>query len=115
MNETGIFNETNSNGYRYHSQLICIAVFIRILMSGLKPDPPAADHFREFYTQILHFLRKRTDNTSDAADMTQDVFTQWLGYQDRENRTATGIFVPDGAQSVARSLASTASPTRRAW
>ena len=45
-------------------------------MSGLKPDPPAADHFREFYTQILHFLRKRTDNTSDAADMTQDVFTQ---------------------------------------
>ncbi len=52
-------------------------------MPGLKPDPPAADHFREFYTQILHFLRKRTDNTSDAADMTQDVFTQWLGYQDR--------------------------------
>ena len=36
-------------------------------MSGLEPDPPVADHFREFYTQILHFLRKRTDNTSDAA------------------------------------------------
>lgn len=52
-------------------------------MPGLKPDPALAESFREFYTQILHFLRKRTDNASDAADMTQDVFTQWLGYQDR--------------------------------
>ena len=45
-------------------------------MSGLKPDPPAADHFREFYTQILHFLRKRTDNTSDAAHMTLEGLIQ---------------------------------------
>ena len=47
-------------------------------MSRPKPDPLAADAFRGFYTDILYFLRKRTDNASDAADMTQDVFTQWL-------------------------------------
>ena len=52
-------------------------------MSRFKPDPLVAEAFRELYTPILHFLRKRTDNASDAADMTQDVFTQWLGYQDR--------------------------------
>ena len=46
-------------------------------MSRFKPDPALAESLREFYTQILHFLRKRTDNASDAADMTQDVFTQW--------------------------------------
>ena len=35
-------------------------------MSGLEPDPPVADHFREFYTQILHFLRTLLrDNTSE--------------------------------------------------
>ena len=48
-------------------------------MSRFKPDPALAESLREFYTQLLHFLRKRTDNASDAADMTQDVFTQWLG------------------------------------
>ena len=97
MNETGIFNETNSNGYRYHSQLICIAVFIRILMSGLKPDPPAADHFREFYTQILHFLRKRTDNTSDAADMTGHALLHTL-YQ--ANLKAGTVFLNEYTVSI---------------
>ena len=52
-------------------------------MSRPKPDPLSADAFRGFYADILHFLRKRTDNASDAADMTQDVFTQWLDYRDR--------------------------------
>jgi len=49
-------------------------------MSRPKPDPSSADACRGFYADILYFLRKRTDNASDAADMTQDVFTQWLGY-----------------------------------
>ena len=71
-------------------------------MSGLKPDPPAADHFREFYTQILHFLRKRTDNTSDAADMTQDVFTQWLGYQDRGKIEQPRAFLFQMARNLLR-------------
>ncbi|MDT3714245.1 RNA polymerase sigma factor [Pseudomonas soli] len=48
-------------------------------MQRPKPDPVA----HGFYADILHFLRKRTDNASDAADMTQDVFAQWLGYRDR--------------------------------
>ncbi|PRA61631.1 RNA polymerase subunit sigma [Pseudomonas sp. MYb187] len=52
-------------------------------MQRPKPDPIAHDTCRGFYADILHFLRKRTDNASDAADMTQDVFTQWLGYRDR--------------------------------
>lgn len=52
-------------------------------MQRLKPDPAAQESCRGFYADILHFLRKRMDNASDAADMTQDVFTQWLGYRDR--------------------------------
>ncbi|HEK1685701.1 TPA: sigma-70 family RNA polymerase sigma factor [Pseudomonas putida] len=52
-------------------------------MQRLKPDPANQDTCRGFYAEILHFLRKRMDNASDAADMTQDVFTQWLGYRDR--------------------------------
>ncbi|MHC6224269.1 RNA polymerase sigma factor [Pseudomonas sp. X10] len=52
-------------------------------MQRLKPDPVAHDSCRGFYADILHFLRKRMDNASDAADMTQDVFTQWLGYRER--------------------------------
>ncbi|KNX79857.1 RNA polymerase sigma factor [Pseudomonas sp. BW16M2] len=48
-------------------------------MQRPKPDPVA----HGFYADILHFLRKRMDNASDAADMTQDVFAQWLGYRDR--------------------------------
>ena len=52
-------------------------------MQRLKPDPATADTCRGFYAEILHFLRKRMDNASDAADMTQDVFAQWLGYRDR--------------------------------
>ncbi|MGF6590748.1 RNA polymerase sigma factor [Pseudomonas sp. 2835] len=48
-----------------------------------KPDPLAHETCRGFYADILHFLRKRMDNANDAADMTQDVFTQWLGYRDR--------------------------------
>ncbi|MFB4393264.1 MULTISPECIES: RNA polymerase sigma factor [unclassified Pseudomonas] len=52
-------------------------------MQRLKPDPATQDTCRGFYSDILHFLRKRMDNASDAADMTQDVFAQWLGYRDR--------------------------------
>lgn len=52
-------------------------------MQRPKPDPLAQDTCRGFYADILHFLRKRMDNASDAADMTQDVFAQWLGYRDR--------------------------------
>ena len=46
-------------------------------MRRSKPDPLAQETCHGFYADILHFLRKRTDNASDAADMTQDVFTQW--------------------------------------
>ncbi|NNJ13988.1 sigma-70 family RNA polymerase sigma factor [Pseudomonas putida CSV86] len=52
-------------------------------MQRTKPDRFAQDTCHGFYADILHFLRKRMDNASDAADMTQDVFTQWLGYRDR--------------------------------
>ncbi|MHA6161793.1 RNA polymerase sigma factor [Pseudomonas sichuanensis] len=52
-------------------------------MQRLKPDPFAQETCRGFYAEILHFLRKRMDNASDAADMTQDVFAQWLGYRER--------------------------------
>ncbi|CAK17018.1 RNA polymerase sigma factor [Pseudomonas entomophila] len=52
-------------------------------MQRPKPDPAAQETCRGFYADILHFLRKRMDNASDAADMTQDVFAQWLGYRDR--------------------------------
>ncbi|MBH3309648.1 RNA polymerase sigma factor [Pseudomonas mosselii] len=48
-------------------------------MQRPKPDPVA----HGFYADILHFLRKHMNNASDAADMTQDVFAQWLGYRDR--------------------------------
>ncbi len=71
-------------------------------MSRPDPDPPAADSFREFYTQILHFLRKRTDNSSDAADMTQDVFTQWLGYQDRAKVEQPRAFLFQMARNLLR-------------
>ena len=71
-------------------------------MSRLKPDPALAESFREFYTQILHFLRKRTDNASDAADMTQDVFTQWLGYQDRANVEQPRAFLFQVARNLLR-------------
>ncbi|MBM3107723.1 sigma-70 family RNA polymerase sigma factor [Pseudomonas sp. P66] len=52
-------------------------------MQRPKPDSLGHDTCRGFYADILHFLRKRMDNASDAADMTQDVFAQWLGYRDR--------------------------------
>ncbi|MGH8465875.1 MAG: RNA polymerase sigma factor [Pseudomonas sp.] len=52
-------------------------------MQRPKPDPLTPDTCRGFYADILHFLRKRLDNASDAADITQDVFAQWLGYRDR--------------------------------
>ena len=71
-------------------------------MSRLKPDPALAESFREFYTQILHFLRKRTDNASDAADMTQDVFTQWLGYQDRAKVEQPRAFLFQMARNLLR-------------
>ncbi|WP_203007939.1 RNA polymerase sigma factor [Pseudomonas paraversuta] len=71
-------------------------------MSRFKPDPPVAESLREFYTQILHFLRKRTDNASDAADMTQDVFTQWLGYQDRAKVEQPRAFLFQMARNLLR-------------
>lgn len=71
-------------------------------MSRLKSDPLVAESLREFYTQILHFLRKRTDNASDAADMTQDVFTQWLGYQDRAKVEQPRAFLFQMARNLLR-------------
>jgi len=71
-------------------------------MSRFKPDPLTAESFREFYTQILHFLRKRTDNASDAADMTQDVFTQWLGYPDRAKVEQPRAFLFQVARNLLR-------------
>ena len=71
-------------------------------MSRFKPDPALAESLREFYTQILHFLRKRTDNASDAADMTQDVFTQWLGYQDRAKVQQPRAFLFQMARNLLR-------------
>ena len=71
-------------------------------MSRFKPDPALAESLREFYTQILHFLRKRTDNASDAADMTQDVFTQWLGYQDRAKVEQPRAFLFQMARNLLR-------------
>ena len=71
-------------------------------MSRFKPDPALAESLREFYTQILHFLRKRTDNASDAADMTQDVFTQWLGYQDRGKIEQPRAFLFQMARNLLR-------------
>ena len=71
-------------------------------MPGLKHDPALAESLREFYTQILHFLRKRTDNASDAADMTQDVFAQWLGYQDRAKVEQPRAFLFQMARNLLR-------------
>ena len=71
-------------------------------MSRFKPAPLVAEAFRELYTPILHFLRKRTDNASDAADMTQDVFTQWLGYQDRAKVEQPRAFLFQMARNLLR-------------
>ncbi|MGX5795079.1 sigma-70 family RNA polymerase sigma factor [Pseudomonas sp. ArH3a] len=67
-----------------------------------KPDPLSADTFRGFYADILYFLRKRTDNASDAADMTQDVFTQWLGYRDRAKVEQPRAFLFQMARNLLR-------------
>ncbi|MBY8948547.1 sigma-70 family RNA polymerase sigma factor [Pseudomonas sp. SH10-3B] len=71
-------------------------------MSRPKPDPLSADAFRRFYTDILYFLRKRTDNASDAADMTQDVFTQWLDYRDRAKVEQPRAFLFQMARNLLR-------------
>ncbi|MBD8235361.1 RNA polymerase sigma factor [Pseudomonas fluorescens] len=71
-------------------------------MSRPKPDPVSADAFRAFYTDILYFLRKRTDNASDAADMTQDVFTQWLDYRDRAKVEQPRAFLFQMARNLLR-------------
>jgi len=71
-------------------------------MPRFKPDPLSADAFRGFYADILHFLRKRTDNASDAADMTQDVFTQWLDYRDRAQVEQPRAFLFQMARNLLR-------------
>ncbi|NWD27036.1 RNA polymerase sigma factor [Pseudomonas yamanorum] len=71
-------------------------------MSRPKPDPLSADAFRGFYADILHFLRKRTDNASDAADMTQDVFTQWLDYRDQAKVEQPRAFLFQMARNLLR-------------
>ncbi|MCF5724190.1 RNA polymerase sigma factor [Pseudomonas syringae] len=71
-------------------------------MSRPKPDPTSADAFGGFYTDILYFLRKRTDNASDAADMTQDVFTQWLDYRDRAKVEQPRAFLFQMARNLLR-------------
>ena len=71
-------------------------------MSRFKPDPLSADAFRGFYADILHYLRKRTDNASDAADMTQDVFTQWLDYNDRTKVEQPRAFLFQMARNLLR-------------
>lgn len=71
-------------------------------MSRPKPDPLSADACRGFYADILHFLRKRTDNASDAADMTQDVFTQWLDYRDRAKVEQPRAFLFQMARNLLR-------------
>ena len=71
-------------------------------MSRPKPDPLSADAFRRFYADILYFLRKRTDNASDAADMTQDVFTQWLDYRDRAKVEQPRAFLFQMARNLLR-------------
>ncbi|WP_300634305.1 RNA polymerase sigma factor [Pseudomonas sp.] len=67
-----------------------------------KPDPLSADACRGFYADILYFLRKRTDNASDAADMTQDVFTQWLDYRDRAKVEQPRAFLFQMARNLLR-------------
>jgi len=71
-------------------------------MPRFKPDPTSADTVRGFYADILHFLRKRTDNASDAADMTQDVFTQWLDYRDRAKVEQPRAFLFQMARNLLR-------------
>ncbi|RON57112.1 RNA polymerase sigma factor [Pseudomonas frederiksbergensis] len=71
-------------------------------MPRLTPDPLSADSFRRFYGDILHYLRKRTDNPSDAADMTQDVFTQWLDYGERAKVEQPRAFLFQMARNLLR-------------
>ncbi|KPA88456.1 RNA polymerase sigma factor [Pseudomonas asplenii] len=71
-------------------------------MSRPKPDPLSAETFRGFYADILHFLRKRTDNASDAADMTQDVFTQWLDYDQQAKVEQPRAFLFQMARNLLR-------------
>jgi len=71
-------------------------------MSRPQPDPSSADACRGFYADILYFLRKRTDNASDAADMTQDVFTQWLDYRDRAKVEQPRAFLFQMARNLLR-------------
>ena len=71
-------------------------------MSRPKSDPLSDDAFRGFYADILYFLRKRTDNASDAADMTQDVFTQWLDYRDRAKVEQPRAFLFQMARNLLR-------------
>ncbi|MGE7956695.1 RNA polymerase sigma factor [Pseudomonas sp. NPDC089530] len=71
-------------------------------MSRFKPDPTSADPVRGFYADILHYLRKRTDNACDAADMTQDVFTQWLDYRDRAQVEQPRAFLFQMARNLLR-------------
>ena len=71
-------------------------------MSRRKPDPEDAQTYRGFYADILHYLRKRTDNASDAADMTQDVFTQWLGYRDQASVEQPRAFLFQMARNLLR-------------
>lgn len=71
-------------------------------MQRPKPDRFAQDTCHGFYSDILHFLRKRTDNASDAADMTQDVFTQWLGYRDKSRVEQPRAFLFQMARNLLR-------------
>ncbi len=71
-------------------------------MSHRKPDANEAQTYRGFYADILHYLRKRTDNASDAADMTQDVFTQWLGYRDQAKVEQPRAFLFQMARNLLR-------------
>ncbi|MGE8408034.1 MAG: RNA polymerase sigma factor [Pseudomonas sp.] len=71
-------------------------------MRRSKSDPFAQETCHGFYADILHFLRKRTDNASDAADMTQDVFTQWLGYRDKARVEQPRAFLFQVARNLLR-------------
>ncbi|SEK43840.1 RNA polymerase sigma-70 factor, ECF subfamily [Pseudomonas agarici] len=71
-------------------------------MSRPKPDPLSVETFRGFYADILHFLRKRTDNANDAADMTQDVFTQWLDYDQQARVEQPRAFLFQMARNLLR-------------
>ncbi|MDU9390034.1 MULTISPECIES: RNA polymerase sigma factor [Pseudomonas] len=71
-------------------------------MQRPKPDRFAQDACHGFYADILHFLRKRTDSASDAADMTQDVFTQWLGYRDKARVDQPRAFLFQMARNLLR-------------